>query len=95
MLNDRHFQIRFRTLKLHYDSLINSSLNQKSVQWLKESACFGKNDHFMYFCQRGMVTPELIFLNVGKIQATDSNDSLRPEEFNAKRIFVRRCTNWS
>ena len=47
MLNDRHFQIRFRTLKLHYDSLINSSLNQKSVQWSKEVPALEKS---IIFC---------------------------------------------
>ena len=33
--------------------------------------------------------------SLGKIQATDSNDSLRYVEYDAKRIFVRRCMNWS
>ena len=29
--------------------------------------------------------------SVGKIQDLDSNDSLRPAEYDAKRILVRRC----
>ena len=31
------------------------------------------------------------FLNVGKIQDPDSNDSLKPGKYDAKRILVRRC----
>ena len=31
------------------------------------------------------------FETVGKIQATDSNDSKRPAEYDARRILVRRC----
>ena len=31
--------------------------------------------------------------SVGKIQAPDSNDILRPVEYDAKRVLVWRCEN--